>query len=90
MVSCCLLAQSQVGTFTLFQESYHRETFKKMHVSGPKSDFDHRLLTQVCVMQAVQPRRGFHATAHGHQVLTSYLCADVVAVVGPCHACWSR
>ena len=37
----------QVGTFTLFQESYHRETFAKMHVSGPKSDYDHRLLTQV-------------------------------------------
>ena len=39
----------QVGTFTLFQESYHRETFAKMHVSGPKSDYDHRLLTQVCM-----------------------------------------
>ena len=36
----------QVGTFTLFQETYHRETFQKMHISGPKSDFDHRLLTQ--------------------------------------------
>lgn len=40
----------QVGTFTLFQETYHRETFKKMHVSGPKSDYDHRLLTQVCII----------------------------------------
>ena len=37
----------QVGTFTLFQETYHRETFAKMHVSGPKSDYDHRLLSQV-------------------------------------------
>jgi hypothetical protein len=35
-----------VGTFTLFQETYHRPTFQKMHISGPKSDFDHRLLTQ--------------------------------------------
>lgn len=36
----------QVGTFTLFQETYHKPTFAKMHISGPKSDFAHRLLTQ--------------------------------------------
>jgi hypothetical protein len=36
----------QVGTFTLFQETYHKPTFAKMHISGPKSDFNHRLLTQ--------------------------------------------
>jgi 2-iminoacetate synthase len=33
------------GTYTLFQETYHRATFKKMHPYGPKSDYDHRLLT---------------------------------------------
>lgn len=38
---------AQIGTFTLFQETYHRETFRQMHVSGPKSDYSHRLLTQV-------------------------------------------
>ena len=37
---------AQVGTFTLFQETYHRPTFAKMHVSGPKSDYAHRLLSQ--------------------------------------------
>uniref|UniRef100_A0A7S0WW57 Biotin and thiamin synthesis-associated domain-containing protein n=1 Tax=Chlamydomonas leiostraca TaxID=1034604 RepID=A0A7S0WW57_9CHLO len=47
-----LKATDKVGTFTLFQESYHRETFKKMHVSGPKSDFDHRLLSQDRAMRA--------------------------------------
>ncbi|WIA39025.1 hypothetical protein OEZ86_005172 [Tetradesmus obliquus] len=41
-----LKATDCVGTFTLFQETYHRPTFAKMHVSGPKSDFNHRLLTQ--------------------------------------------
>lgn len=48
------LSSSQVGTFTLFQETYHRPTFKKMHVSGPKSDFEHRLLTQVSLVQSVE------------------------------------
>eukprot|EP00775_Hariotina_reticulata_P012307 gene12307-12443_t len=41
-----LKALDCVGTFTLFQETYHRPTFAKMHVSGPKSDYNHRLLTQ--------------------------------------------
>jgi [FeFe] hydrogenase H-cluster radical SAM maturase HydG len=41
-----LKATDCVGTFTLFQETYHRPTFSAMHVSGPKSDYDHRLLTQ--------------------------------------------
>eukprot|EP00457_Paulinella_chromatophora_P005285 gb/GEZN01005300.1/.p1 GENE.gb/GEZN01005300.1/~~gb/GEZN01005300.1/.p1 ORF type:complete len:530 (+),score=30.34 gb/GEZN01005300.1/:28-1617(+) len=41
-----LKATDHVGTYTLFQESYHRPTFKQMHPSGPKSDYDHRLLSQ--------------------------------------------
>ncbi|KAG2449995.1 hypothetical protein HYH02_000099 [Chlamydomonas schloesseri] len=41
-----------VGTFVLFQETYHRETFKTMHPSGPKSDFDFRVLTQDRAMRA--------------------------------------
>mmetsp|Transcript_20470 Transcript_20470/g.44735 ORF Transcript_20470/g.44735 Transcript_20470/m.44735 type:complete len:559 (-) Transcript_20470:707-2383(-) len=47
-----LKATDKVGTFTLFQETYHRQTFKQMHVSGPKSDYDHRLLTQDRAMRA--------------------------------------
>lgn len=27
----------QIGTYTLFQETYHRPTFKHMHIAGPKS-----------------------------------------------------
>ncbi|KAG2501619.1 hypothetical protein HYH03_000124 [Edaphochlamys debaryana] len=42
----------KVGTFVLFQESYHRGTFKKMHPTGPKSDFDYRVLTQDRAMRA--------------------------------------
>lgn len=29
-----------IGTYILFQETYHRETYKKMHPSGPKMDYD--------------------------------------------------
>ena len=31
-----------VGVFQVFQETYHRETYRLMHPFGPKSDFDYR------------------------------------------------
>jgi 2-iminoacetate synthase len=40
-----LKATNQVGTYTLFQETYCEETFNKVHPRGPKSDFQHRLQT---------------------------------------------
>lgn len=30
-----------IGTYILFQETYHRETYGKMHPRGPKSDYDY-------------------------------------------------
>jgi len=29
-----------IGTYTLFQETYHRQTYHHMHPSGPKADYD--------------------------------------------------
>ena len=37
------LKQTGIGTYQLFQETYHRETYQKMHLSGPKADYDNRL-----------------------------------------------
>lgn len=34
---------SGIGTYQIFQETYHPETYRKYHVSGPKSDFEYRL-----------------------------------------------
>lgn len=34
------LKEAGIGTYILFQETYHRETYKKMHPSGPKADYD--------------------------------------------------
>jgi len=34
-----------IGTYTLFQETYHRETFKRVHPQGPKSNYERRVLT---------------------------------------------
>ena len=38
-----LLKESGIGTYQVFQESYHDATYKLMHPAGPKSDPDNRL-----------------------------------------------
>lgn len=35
--------KSGIGTYQVFQETYHQETYKKYHLSGPKKDYDYRL-----------------------------------------------
>ena len=37
------LKKCGLGTYQLFQETYHRETYEKVHPSGPKSDFIYHL-----------------------------------------------
>ena len=39
------LSKVKIGTYTVFQETYHEETYKKMHPSGKKSDYTWRLTT---------------------------------------------
>lgn len=34
------LAEAGIGTYILFQETYHRQTYANSHPSGPKSDYD--------------------------------------------------
>jgi len=34
------LADAGIGTYILFQESYHRSTYAKFHLQGPKRDYD--------------------------------------------------
>jgi len=34
------LCAAGIGTYILFQETYHRETYERLHPSGPKSDYE--------------------------------------------------
>ncbi len=34
------LKTAGIGTYVLFQETYHRETYRRMHPTGPKADYD--------------------------------------------------
>ena len=38
-----IMKEAGIGTFQVFQETYHQETYKKYHQRGPKSDYDYRL-----------------------------------------------
>jgi 2-iminoacetate synthase len=35
--------EAGIGTYQIFQETYHKETYKSVHLSGKKSDYDYRL-----------------------------------------------
>ena len=37
------LKDANIGTYALFQETYHRPTYAKMHPAGPKADYQWRL-----------------------------------------------
>ena len=37
------LKAAQIGTYQLFQETYHRPTYKKVHTGGQKADYDWRI-----------------------------------------------
>ena len=38
-----IVKEAGIGTFQVFQETYHQETYKIYHQRGPKSDYDFRL-----------------------------------------------
>jgi 2-iminoacetate synthase len=46
------LWKAGIGTYQVFQETYHRPTYKKMHPVGPKSDYRWRLYTHHRAMEA--------------------------------------
>ncbi len=46
------LAKARIGTYVVFQETYHRETYRTMHPDGPKADYDWRLEVMHRAMRA--------------------------------------
>ena len=46
------LKATAIGTYQCFQETYHLDTYKKMHPSGPKKDYLWRLLAPDRAMEA--------------------------------------
>lgn len=45
------LKEARVGTYQLFQETYHFDTFRRMHPSGPKADYLYHLTAMDRAMQ---------------------------------------
>jgi 2-iminoacetate synthase len=46
------LKAAGIGTYQLFQETYHRETYATVHQGGPKSDYDWRCTAMDRAMEA--------------------------------------
>ena len=47
-----LLKAEKIGTYQLFQETYHHQTYKKVHVGGKKMDYDWRVSAMHRAMEA--------------------------------------
>ena len=47
-----LLHEKHIGTYQIFQETYHRETYSQVHLAGKKKDYDWRLESADRAMQA--------------------------------------
>lgn len=46
------LKEAGIGTYILFQETYHRETYRRVHPCGPKADYDWHTTAHDRAMQA--------------------------------------
>lgn len=46
------LKDAGIGTYILFQETYHKPTYEKYHPSGPKSDYDYHTTAHDRAMEA--------------------------------------
>jgi len=46
------LKQARIGTYQLFQETYHRPTYALVHAGGPKRDYDWRITALDRAMEA--------------------------------------
>ena len=46
------LKEIGIGTYILFQETYHRPTYEQVHLSGPKRDYEYHLTAFDRAMQA--------------------------------------
>lgn len=46
------LKAAKIGTYQVFQETYHRETYSRMHVAGKKKDYDWRMSAMDRAMEA--------------------------------------
>lgn len=47
-----LLKEAKIGTFQLFQETYHRQIYHEVHTGGKKADYDYRVTALHRAMEA--------------------------------------
>lgn len=74
------LASFGIGTFQSFQETYHRETYKLMHPSGLKANYEYRIETMDRALEAGLQDVGMGAllglTDHRFEVLAMLMHAE--------------
>lgn len=69
-----------VGVFQVFQETYHKETYEKLHIKGKKRDFNYRL---TCMNRAIEA--GFKDVGIGCLLGLYDYKFDVLATIAHSH-----
>ncbi len=46
------LKDADIGTYILFQETYHKETYERIHIAGPKKNYEYHLTAFDRAMEA--------------------------------------
>ena len=46
------LKERKIGTYQIFQETYHRDTYKNVHLAGKKRNYDYRITAMDRAMEA--------------------------------------
>ena len=84
------LKQANIGTYQIFQETYHKETYQTMHPEGSKSDYDYRLTALDRAIEAGIDDFGIGVllglSEHKFDVLASLMHAeylDITYHIGP-------
>ena len=71
------LKEKGIGTYILFQETYNQDVYEKMHVSGPKSDYERQLYAMHRAMEAGIDDVGggvlFGLSDYRHEVISLFL-----------------
>jgi 2-iminoacetate synthase len=71
------LKEKGIGTYILFQETYNEKVYRKMHISGPKSDYERQLFAMHRAMEAGIDDVGggvlFGLSDYRHEVISLFL-----------------
>ena len=73
-----LLKEAEIGTYILFQETYHKESYLKLHPTGPKHDYDYHTEAMDRAMEGGIDDVGISGSINTAMNLRDFLCTQSI------------